>query len=154
MSEAEVRKTYGATLQKEVTDQRETVLVDGAVELLGAALSVRARAELSLGKAGKLEVINLIVKDPFANEKDQTSASGSSLAAITEIMERLTDKYGQPVNEKGECKLTAEMLIGNKPILCNKTWKSEGQNVKVFWSIFDDRLRDLIIAYIPIGTDF
>ena len=68
MSEAEVRKTYGATLQKEVTDQREMVLVDGAIELLGAALSVRARAEFSLGKAGKLEVINLIVKDPFANE--------------------------------------------------------------------------------------
>jgi hypothetical protein len=69
-------------------------------------------------------------------------------------MSRLTDKYGKPVNEKGECKLTAEMLMDNKPTLCNKTWKSDGQNVKVFWSIFDDRLRDLIIAYIPIGTDF
>lgn len=154
MSEAEVRKTYGKELQREVTDQRETVLVDDALELLGAPLNIRARAEMSLGKGGKLEVINLITKDPFSNEKDRTSASGSSLAAIREFMTRLTDKYGQPIVEEGQCKLTAEMLMSDKPVLCNRTWKSEGQNVKMFWSIFDGRLRDFIVAYKPIGSEF
>jgi hypothetical protein len=154
MSEAEARKTYGGTLRKEVTEGQETVLVDDSVELLGAALSVRAEVRLSLGKAGKLEVINIIAKNPFANEKDQSSASGSSLAAVTELTSRLTDKYGKPVTEDGDCRLTAEMLLSRKPALCNDMWKSEGQNIKMFWSVFDGRLRDFLLSYKPVPADF
>src|ERR1700722_15969073 len=79
MSEDEVRKTYSGTLRKEFTDQHETVLVDDNLELLGAGLSVPAKARLSLGKAGKLEVINLVAEKPFDTEKDQKAASGASL---------------------------------------------------------------------------
>ena len=46
MSEAEVRKTYTGALRKEVTENQVTVLVDDSVELLGAALSVRASVRL------------------------------------------------------------------------------------------------------------
>lgn len=154
MSEAEVRKTYGGTLRKEVTERQETVLVDDSVELLGAALSVRAKVDLSLSKAGKLEVINIIAEKPFANEKDETSASGSSLAAIEELTRRLVDKYGKPLTEEGQCRLTAEMLLSRKPVLCNDMWKSEGQNIKMFWSVFDGRLRDFVLSYKPVPTDF
>src|ERR1035438_5325956 len=154
MSEAEVRKTYGGTLRKEVTERQETVLVDDSVELLGAALSVRAMVDLSLGKAGKLEVINIIAEKPFANEKDETSASGSSLAAIEELTRRLIDKYGKPLTEEGQCRLTAEMLLSRKPVLCNDMWKSEGQNIKMFWSVFDGRLRAFVLSYKPVPTDF
>jgi len=154
MSEAEVRKTYGGTLREEVSKAQETVLVDDNRELLGAALSVRAKVDLSLGKAGKLQVINIIAQNPFADEKNETSASGSSLAAIVELTNRLTDKYGKPITEEGQCKLTAEMLMSHKPVLCNTMWKSEGQNIKMFWSVFDGRLRDFILSYKPVPADF
>jgi hypothetical protein len=154
MSEAEVRKTYGGTSRKEVTGRQETVLVDESVELLGAALSVRAKVDLSLGQAGKLEVINIIAENPFANEKDETNASGSSLGAIEELTRRLIDKYGKPLTEEGQCKLTAEMLLSRKPVLCNDMWKSEGQNIKMSWSVFDGRLRNFVLSYQPVPTDF
>jgi hypothetical protein len=147
MSETEVRKTYTGALRKEVTQLQETVLVDDSVELLGTALSVRASVRLSLGKAGKLEVINIIAKNPFATEKDEASASGSSLAAIKELTSRLIDKYGK-------CDLTVDMLLTGKPVLCNDMWKSEGQNIKMYWSVFDGRLRDFILSYEPVPTDF
>jgi len=154
MSEAEVRKAYAGMLHKEVGGTQETVLVDDSLELLGAALSVRARAELSLGKVGKLEVINIIAKNPFADERNSDSASGSSLAAIAELTDRLTDKYGKPITEEGQCKPTAEMLISHQPLLCNKMWKSEGQNIKMFWSVFHARLRDFVLSYKPVPPDF
>ena len=154
MSEAEVRKTYTGALSKEVTENQETVLVDDSVELLGAALSVRARVRLSLGKVGKLEEISIIAKDPFSNEKDDVSAGGASKAAIEEITSRLIDKYGKPLTEEGQCGLTTEQILSHKPVLCNDMWKSEGQNIKMFWSVFDGRLRDLILSYQPVPTDF
>jgi hypothetical protein len=154
MSEAEVRKTYTGALRKEVTAIQETVLINDNYELLGAGLSVPAKVELSLGKAGKLEVINIIAKNPFATEKDETSASGLSLAAIQELTKRLIDKYGKPLTEEGQCNLTAEMLLTHKPVLCNDMWKSEGQNIKMYWSMFDGRMRDFIISYQPVQTDF
>jgi hypothetical protein len=115
---------------------------------------VRAKVDLSLGKAGKLEVINIIAENPFANEKTATGAGGSSLAAVTELTNRLTDKYGKPTTEEGPCKLTAEMLISNKPLLCKTVWRSEGQNIKMFWSVFDGRLRDFVLSYKPVPSDF
>jgi hypothetical protein len=154
MSETEVRKTYTGALRKEVTQLQETVLVDDSVELLGTALSVRASVRLSLGKAGKLEVINIIAKNPFATEKDEASASGSSLAAIKELTSRLIDKYGKPLTEEGQCDLTVDMLLTGKPVLCNDMWKSEGQNIKMYWSVFGGRLRDFILSYEPVPTDF
>lgn len=154
MSEADVRKAYGGTLRKEVSEAQETVLVDDNRELLGAALSVRAKVDLSLGKAGKLEVINITAENPFSEQRDATSASGSSLAAITELTTRLEDKYGKPITEEGQCKLTAEMLIGRKPLLCKAMWKSEGQNIKMFWSVFDGRLKDFVLSYKPLPQDF
>jgi len=154
MSEAEVRTTYTGVLRKEVTENQETVLVDDSYELLGPALSVPAKVELSLGKTGKLEVINITAKNPFANEKDEASASGSTLAAVNEVTQRLTDKYGKPLTEEGQCELTAEMLLDRKPVFCNDTWKFEGQNIKMFWSVFDGRLSDFILSYQPVPTDF
>jgi hypothetical protein len=154
MSEAEVRKSYTGALRKEVTEGHETVLIDDSVELLGAALSVRAKVELSLGKANKLEVINITAKDPFADDKDQTSASGSTEAAIEEITSKLVDKYGKPLTEDDQCNLTTRMLLTHKPILCNAMWKSGGQNIKLSWSAFDGRLKDFIISYQPEPTDF
>lgn len=154
MSEVDVRKTYGGTLHKEVTKAQETVLVEDSVELLGAALSVRAQVRLSLGKGDKLEVINIVAENPFANDKDETNASGSSLGAIDELTRRLVDKYGKPLTEEGQCKLTAEMLLSRKPVLCNDMWKSEGQNIKMFWSVFNGRLRNFVLSYQPVPTDF
>ena len=154
MSEGEVREVYGETLRKEVNKAQETVLVDDNHELLGAALSVRAKVDLSLGKAGKLEVINIVAENPFSNEKTATGASGSSLAAVTELTDRLTDKYGKPTTEEGPCKLTVEMLISNRPLLCKAMWRSEGQNVKMFWSVFDGRLKDFVLSYKPVPSDF
>jgi hypothetical protein len=154
MSGAEVRKVYGGVLRVEVSKAQETVLVDDSRELLGAALSVRAKVDLFLGKADKLEAINIIVKNPFADEKDATGASGSTLAALAELTDRLTDKYGQPTTEKGQCNLTAEMLATHKTLSCDKMWRSDGQNVKMFWSVFDGRLRDFGLSYKPFPADF
>jgi hypothetical protein len=154
MSEVEIRKTYGAALRREVNGKQEAVLVDDSVELLGATLSVRARVELFLGKAGKLEVINIIAKSPFADEKNETNAGGSSLAAIEELTRRLVSKYGKPLTEEGQCGLTAEMLLSRKPALCNDMWKSEGENITMFWSVFDRRLKDFVLSYKPVPTDF
>lgn len=152
MSEAEIRTTYGANLRKEIS-AKGAVLVDEDLELLGAPLRVRAHVELSLGKVDKLRVIDIVVKSPFANEKNETSASGASLAAVGELMTRLTDKYGNPITEEGHCELTAEMLLSRMSFLCEKMWKSDGQNIKLFWSVFDGRLRDFVVSYKPIPTD-
>jgi hypothetical protein len=154
MSEAVVRKTYTGALRKEVTENQVTVLVDDSVELLGAALSVRASVRLSLGRAGKLEEINIIAKEPFSNEKDDVSAGGASKAAIEEITSRLIDKYGKPLTEEAQCSLTTEQILSHKPVLCNEMWKSEGQNIKMYWSVFDGRLKALIVSYEPVPTDF
>lgn len=155
MSEAEVRATYGKALQREVNETQETVLVDDAFELLPAPLSVPASVRLSLGKSGKLEVINIIAKEsPFANEKDEASASGSTSAVIDEMTSRLVDRYGKPLTEEGECKLTAEMLMNHTPVVCHAVWRSEGQKIEVAWSVFDGRLKNFVLSYQPVPTDF
>jgi hypothetical protein len=154
MSEAEVRKTYTGALHIVVNENQETVLVDDSVELLGAALSVRASVRLSLGKAGKLEVINIIAENPFATEKDETSAIGSSSAAISELTNRLIDKYGKPLTQEGSCNLTVDMLLTRKMFLCNDMWKSNGQNIKMHWFVRNGRLSNFFLSYQPEPTDF
>ncbi len=155
MSETEVRNTYGKALQKQVNEAQETDLVDDNFELLPAPLNVPARVGLSLGKSGKLEVINIIAKEnPFANEKDDASASGSTLALIDEMTSRLVDRYGKPLTEEGECKLTVEMLLNHTPVVCHAVWRSEGQKIEVAWSVFDGRLKNFIPSYQPVPTDF
>lgn len=153
MSEAEVRKAYGGELHKEVSESQNVILVDN-LELLRAPLKMRAKVELSLGKGDKLEVINIIAKDAFADEKSETNAKGATLAAVNELTTRLTDKYGNPTTEEGKCKPTAEMLLDNQNLLsCSKMWRSEGQNVKMFWSIRNGRLSAFILAYKPFPAD-
>jgi hypothetical protein len=77
MPEAEVRKAYGGELHKEVSESQNVILVDNP-ELLPAPLKMRAKVELSLGKGDKLEVINIIAKDAFADEKSETNAKGAT----------------------------------------------------------------------------
>ncbi len=155
MSEAEVRATYGKALQKQVNETQETVLVDDSFELLPAPVSVPATVRLSLGKSGKLEVINIIAKEsPFANEKDEASASGSTLAVVEEVTRGLVEHYGKPLTEEGKCNLTAEMLLNHEPVVCDAMWRSEGQKIEMVWSAFDGRLKNFILSYQPVPTDF
>jgi len=155
MSEADVRAAYGKPLQKEVNETQETVLVDDTFELLPPPVSVPATVRLSLGKSGKLEVINIIAKEsPFANEKDEASASGSTLAVVEQVTSSLVEHYGKALTEEGECKLTAEMLMNHTPVVCNAVWRSEGQKIEMAWSVFDGRLKNFILSYQPLPTDF
>jgi hypothetical protein len=56
--------------------------------------------------------------------------------------------------EEAQCSLTTEQILSHKPVLCNEMWKSEGQNIKMYWSVFDGRLKALIVSYEPVPTDF
>jgi hypothetical protein len=151
MSEADVRKEYSASLEKETTEDGEFQLSDANQELFGS----RAMALFFFDRNGKLSQIELFMKDPFA-DKAGTGATGSSLALISEMPKKLIEKYGVSVSQKGECDLAAEDIFENPPtkiFTCDKLWRSDGQTIDMYWSVGNQRVAFFAITYKPLPSD-
>ncbi len=149
-SEADVRKEYEGTLQKKLSDDGRLVLVDVDQKLADQ----RATADLHFDKNGKLTMIELYLKDPFAAER-RTDAIGSSFAVITVLGNSLAEKYGKPVTEEGECRLSIEDVVNNsqKIFSCNKMWRSGEQTISLYWSIRFQRLFFYGLDYKPLPSE-
>lgn len=150
-SEPDVRKEYQGTLQKKLTDDGQLALWDEDQKLLDQ----RATAGLHFDKSGKLAFIEVFLKNPFVSAPG-TSAIGKSLAIITVLGENLAEKYGKPITEEGECRVTAGEVVSSAPetiFTCKKMWKSEGQTINLFWSIDNQRLSYYGLLYKPLPSD-
>jgi hypothetical protein len=150
-SEADVRKEYQGVLQKKPTEDGRFILLDENQKLANQ----RAMAALHFDKSGKLNLIEVFLKDPFAAESG-ASATGSSFSIISVVGDHLAEKYGKPITEEGKCQLTIRDVVYNPPqeiFLCDKMWKSEGQTISLFWSIENQRLSFYGLTYKPLPSD-
>jgi hypothetical protein len=150
-TEAEVRKEYQGVLQPKQTDDHQLILMDNDQKLGNQ----RATANLYFDKSIKLSLIEVFMKDPTTGEADSMKAAGLSFALITVLGDSLSEKYGKPITEEGECRLTLPDVSANpaKIFTCNKTWKAEGQTVALYWSVRDQRLTFYGLTYKPLPSD-
>jgi len=150
MSEADLRKEYTASLEKNLTENGEFKLTDKNQELYGS----RATAEFYFDKDGKLSMIELFMKDPFAG---MSTATGASLALVSDFPKRLVEKYGVPVSQEGDCEdWTAEIAVTSyqgKIFSCDKRWRSDGQTIKMYWAVHNPTISFFSISYEPLPSD-
>ncbi|MGD1098398.1 MAG: hypothetical protein ABSB35_41255 [Bryobacteraceae bacterium] len=101
-------------------------------------------------KNDKLSAIYVVAKDPFAQTSDP-EATGSTLAVIRSLNESLPEQYGRPTTERGDCNLTAAMIVYNqgKAFSCERMWKIERQVVTMTWRVSSGHLNTLMVAYKP-----
>jgi hypothetical protein len=155
MTETEIQKAYPHPLKKEIrecracADHKETILITDEFELYGEPLFARAVARLDLNDNGQLREVNLWVRDASGEPGDTNGV----VIAFT-ITEDLKDKYGEPVSKKGDgCSqheaALAETITGKA--YCSSRWRSEGQNIDLWWGVKNERLEDghIIISYTP-----
>lgn len=156
MTEAEARTSYQGTLQIEPDPKFE---VAGHVALSGrdqTLVEMPALAVLSFDASKKLDSISLYVQSPFA-DKTGNDAVGSSLAAINHLNEGLVEKYGKPSADRGNCELTARMIVYERNPsgiwTCNRMWRSDGQNINLLWVYEGGRLSWVRLSYKPLPKD-
>jgi hypothetical protein len=148
-NEAEVRKAYQGTLKadQEKSNKYGRFILSDEDQTLA---SQPATADLFFDESGKLNEVELMLREPLG------SGTGESFAVIGFIDRELTEKYGKPTTQKGECGLTIDDVVANRPqkiFVCEKMWRSEGQTIGLYWSIQDKRLKSCFLNYKPLPSD-
>jgi hypothetical protein len=149
MTTDEVRKQYAAPLQQRAGADNAIILGDPHQTLGG----VPATADFYFDKVGKLNLIELVVKDPYAT---QPNTLGNSFAVIEIVTGKLVEKYGTPTSAEGECGTSISDVVydeGKSIFTCNKLWKADGETVTLYWSVSMKRLGFLSIDYKPLPSD-
>ena len=152
-SEADVRKQYqGVFDNKVVTADGSFQLVDPGRKLIdNPPAGWKAAAHLHFYKNAKLAFIEVVMLDP--------AAETSPTVVISELTEKLVQKYGQPVNQTGDCRMTGddimESMVYNpgKMLGCKEMWKDAGQTITLNWFIQNKKLSFFGLTYEPLPSD-
>jgi hypothetical protein len=150
MGEVDVRKEYPASFEKKPLQNGGFALLDRGQKLAGS----QATAELFFDKNGKLEQIDLSMKDPFTGEPNSSPAAGSTLAVISILTDKLVEKYGASTTQKGTCELTAADLVPpDRVFTCDRLWRSDDQTIDMYFVVARKLITSFTLEYKPLATD-
>jgi hypothetical protein len=149
MSETEFKQAYSGNLREVPAGEKVFELNDDDVQLI-PDVSFQAKFWFI---SGLYRIYLEMKEDPFAGNPNATA---KSVASMNFLNEQLQLKYGSPIVERGECRITSTMLVINPNFagMCNKSWRAEGQVIELYWSMLNGRLKSCHLEYSPLSNDF
>jgi hypothetical protein len=146
MSEDEVRKAHQGSLRKMSEGEVSDMYTERYQEEAKSKYILEDANQTLEKTPAQLRLI--FSKDQRTLLEVNVTAKGNSPTVIYLLNRDLIEKYGRPVTEEGECNATLSSGPG-RTFSCLRTWKSEGQIVKIHWYFLEGRASVFLTYALP-----